>query len=102
MAFRMGQYVRSRGGYPARALGIEHFCLRKTSAGTLLLDTIRQNDVTVLPSQVPTMEQLQAFLESHRKAHQTAQESPEKPAGQSKGTRDVPAEETQQTSAEEM
>jgi hypothetical protein len=69
MAYKKGQYVRSRGGYPARALGYNTLCLRMTQDGKLLLDSIRQNDVTVRPNQVPTMEQVDEFLRTHGDAH---------------------------------
>ena len=87
MAYKKGQYVRSRGGYPARALGVERFCLRVTQDGKLLLDTIRQNDVTVRPNQVPTMEQVEEFLRTHKDAHAAASTFAEEAFAPTRGIR---------------
>jgi len=73
MTYKKGQLVRSRGGYPARALGIESFCLRKTASGRLLLDTIRHTDASVQTAQVPADSDLEGFLASHQEAHRAAQ-----------------------------
>ena len=67
MDYKFGLFVRSRGGYPARALGIENLCLRRTAGGKLLLDVIRQPDVTVRPEQCPTSAELSTYLEQHAK-----------------------------------
>lgn len=69
--YEKGQYVRARGGYPARALGINSFCLRKTASGALLLDVARQPDVTVQEHQVPSLVELDAYLDRHRMASQS-------------------------------
>jgi hypothetical protein len=68
--YEQGQYVRSRGGYPARALGINDFCLRKTPKGDLLLDVARQPDVTVQEHQVPSVAELEAYLAKPRQTSQ--------------------------------
>lgn len=76
MNYPKGWPVRSRGGYPALALGIERFCLRKTKSGVLLLDTIRHLDASILPESVPTQNELDDFLKRHEKAYGTAQAGP--------------------------
>lgn len=76
--YEQGQYVRSRGGYPARALGISDFCLRKTPKGKLLLDVARQPDVTVQEHQVPSVADLEAYLATHLQAAQARAQAPHK------------------------
>lgn len=81
MQYEKGQYVRSRGGYPARALGILNFCLRKTANGTMILDTARQPDVTVQEHQVPSVVELNRFLDDHQAAQAHAGEAQAKSVG---------------------
>lgn len=77
--FEKGQLVRSRGGYPARALGQDNLCLRRTALGALLLDVIRQPDATVLHTQVPSEQDLEVFLASRQEAHRAARASARAP-----------------------
>lgn len=58
--YEFGQFVRSQGGHPARALN-GSLCIYRTDTGELSTDLIRHIDMTIREQDCPTLREIENY-----------------------------------------